>query len=63
MEPSRWAMVKCLSVQIEVLCNMAYQGYFKETGVVEKLFDVSGDELIGLPLKAPQAMYACWSDD
>ncbi len=43
--------------------NMAYQGYFKETGVVEKLFDVSGDELIGLPLKAPQAMYACWSDD
>ena len=36
--------------------NMAYQGFFKETGVVEKLFSVTGDELIGLPLKAPNAV-------
>ena len=30
--------------------------FFKETGVVEKLFSVTGDELIGLPLKAPNAV-------
>ena len=37
--------------------NMAYQGLFKEFGVVDKVMDVSGDELLGLPIESPQAIY------
>ena len=37
--------------------NMCYQGLSRTRGEVEKLADVSGQDLLGLPLKAPNAKY------
>ena len=33
--------------------NMAYQGLFAEDGKVNKLMEVSGDDLLGKAIKAP----------
>ncbi|KAJ3282794.1 cytosolic leucyl tRNA synthetase [Borealophlyctis nickersoniae] len=33
--------------------NMAYQGLFEERGVMKKLADLKGWDLVGMPLKAP----------
>ena len=35
--------------------NMAYQELTQEQGKYEKLFDINGTELLGLPLRAPLA--------
>jgi leucyl-tRNA synthetase len=37
--------------------NMAYQELVPEHGKIEKVADVSGDDLVGLPLKAPMTSY------
>ena len=37
--------------------NMAYQGLFAENGVVNRLMSINGDDLLGLPIKAPNAVY------
>ena len=37
--------------------NMSWQGLFKEKGVVVKLFDIVGSDLIGVPLKAPLSSF------
>jgi leucyl-tRNA synthetase len=37
--------------------NMAYQGLTQEFGVYNKLLDLKGTDLLGLPLKAPLAQY------
>jgi leucyl-tRNA synthetase len=37
--------------------NMAWQKLFKEKGVVNKLFDLKGSDLIGIPLNAPLSSY------
>ncbi|GHP08052.1 hypothetical protein PPROV_000679400 [Pycnococcus provasolii] len=37
--------------------NLAYQEQTKEFGVVDKIMDLKGTDLLGLPLKAPRALY------
>jgi leucyl-tRNA synthetase len=37
--------------------NMAYQGLTKEKEVVEIIDKFTGEELMGLPLKAPLTIY------
>lgn len=37
--------------------NMAYQGLFEEKGVVNKVADLKGWDLVGIPLSAPLASY------
>jgi len=37
--------------------NMAYQNLTKEERKIEKIFDISGKELIGVPLKSPLTFY------
>ena len=36
--------------------NMAYQGLFAEDGKVNKIMEVSGDDLLGKAIKAPNCM-------
>jgi len=38
---------------------MAYQDLTKTPEVVEKIMDINGQDLIGLPLKAPLTSYEC----
>lgn len=37
--------------------NLAYQGYAKEEGKLVKLLSLKGQDLVGLPVKAPLAAY------
>jgi leucyl-tRNA synthetase len=37
--------------------NMAFQNLFEEKGVIVKLFDLKGSDLVGVPLKAPLSFY------
>lgn len=37
--------------------NMAYQGFTREFGVVEDLLALKGQDIMGLPLKAPLTSY------
>ena len=39
--------------------NMAYQSLTKTEKVVEKICDIEGDDLIGLPLQAPLCQFPC----
>lgn len=37
--------------------NMAYQGFTKEFGKYEVVLNITGQDILGLPLRAPLAVY------
>ena len=39
--------------------NLAFQGFTKENGVVDKLLELTGSDLMGAKLKAPLTSYEC----
>eukprot|EP00095_Tigriopus_kingsejongensis_P005736 maker-scaffold28_size608977-snap-gene-1.13 protein:Tk05736 transcript:maker-scaffold28_size608977-snap-gene-1.13-mRNA-1 annotation:"hypothetical protein BRAFLDRAFT_63907" len=38
--------------------NMAYQGFTEKDGVVEEILEISGQDIMGIPLKAPMTKFA-----
>lgn len=39
--------------------NLSYQGFTKDNGIVDKMLDLTGHDLIGAKLKAPLTSYDC----